>query len=56
MFAKGEQVMNDLTEVQQRMQRSLDWRTQVSAHPMAAVGAAFAGGLLLSMMLRPSRY
>jgi hypothetical protein len=39
-----------LNELEYRVKRTTDWRTQFDRRPWAFAGAAFAGGLLLGWM------
>lgn len=41
----------NLDELQHRIKQTTDWRTQFDRHPMAAVGLALGGGLLLGAMV-----
>jgi ElaB/YqjD/DUF883 family membrane-anchored ribosome-binding protein len=49
--AQRKQLGNDFEELQQRVRREADWRTQFDRHPWFALGLALGGGLLLSAML-----
>lgn len=40
-------------ELKERAREVVDWRTQVERHPLALMGAAAVGGLLLASVLRP---
>ena len=44
----------NIDELQQKVKRTFDWRTQFQERPMALMGAAFGGGLLVALLL-PSR-
>ena len=44
------QLGEDLHELQQRVRTAVDWRVQVEQRPWVMVGAAFGGGLLLSLL------
>jgi hypothetical protein len=47
---------DNLTELEDRVKRAVDWREQMNEHPMGAVALAFAGGVFLSVILKgPSR-
>jgi ElaB/YqjD/DUF883 family membrane-anchored ribosome-binding protein len=54
-LAAGQQAIEDISQLQQRVERKMDWRAQVSERPWMAVGIALAGGLLLSAMFGSSR-
>ncbi len=41
----------NLDELEYRVKRTTDWRTHFDTHPWAFLGAAFAGSMLLTMML-----
>ncbi len=47
---KIERIEQQVTESAEMVKQNLDWRYQVDSHPLAAVGAAFVGGLLLGGM------
>jgi chromosomal replication initiation ATPase DnaA len=53
IFAAGERIMNDLNELEERVDRATDWRVQYDNHPALILGAAFVGGLLLSTFVTP---
>ena len=41
----------DLNELQYRVRRTTDWRSQFDRHPWAFLGAAFGGAMALAMMI-----
>lgn len=41
----------NLNELERRVKSVADWRAQFDRHPMAMIGLAFGGGLILSAML-----
>ena len=47
---RGELERN-VEELESRVKRAADWRRQVSNRPLSAVGVAFAGGLLASLLV-----
>lgn len=40
----------NLRELQTKVEETTDWRVQFRKRPMAILGAAFGGGLLLALM------
>jgi hypothetical protein len=46
---------HNLSELQQKVQDTVNWRTQFEEHPMAMLGIAMGGGLLLSAILGSGR-
>ncbi len=44
----------DLQEIEHRVTEAIDWREWFHRHPVAILGAAAAGGLALSLLLRRS--
>lgn len=55
LFEAGERVMSDLTSLQERAQRNLDWRAQFAESPLLLLGVAFGVGLLLGHAVIPER-
>lgn len=62
MDEKPNQILNEIDQTRDRLGRNLgelenrlkdtvDWRTQFERHPVAMMGAAFGGGLLLSSFI-----
>src|SRR6185295_16372730 len=47
-----ESIAGTLKQLDRRLQRATDWRTQVGEHPFLAVGIAFSVGGLLSGVFR----
>ncbi len=45
----------NVTALKERARDSVDWRVQTQRHPLAMLGLAAAGGLLLAAALRPAR-
>jgi hypothetical protein len=43
---------SDIQELGQRVRSATDWRRQFQNHPMAMLGAAFGGGILLATLFR----
>ena len=41
----------NMFELKQKVRRSVDWRSHVEERPLAMVGIAFGGGVLLSTLL-----
>ena len=50
-----ERLGDNLAELETRVREAADWRTYFSRNPWLMMGAAAAGGLLVSAMLVPSR-
>jgi hypothetical protein len=50
MFEAGERVMSNLTELQERAERTLDWPSRIMQNPVALLGMAVGGGVLLGLM------
>jgi len=44
----------DLNEIEDRVRKAVDWREWFDRNPAAVLGAAAAGGLALSMLIRRS--
>jgi len=42
---------NNVLELKQKVRRSVDWRAHVEERPLAMIGLAFGGGVLLSVLL-----
>ena len=51
IFEAGQRVAGDLNELEERMQRAMDWRTQYRQHTTGMLVAAALGGLLLAKTL-----
>jgi hypothetical protein len=49
--AERQELGDNLEHLERKVRDTVNWRTQYDQHPMAMVGAAFAGGFVLSMML-----
>lgn len=45
----------NIDELQQKVKSSFDWRVQFQQRPWALIGAAFGGGLLVSMLIPKGR-
>ena len=45
----------NISELQQKVKTAVDWRVQFREHPIALMGVAFGGGLLLSVLFRGRR-
>jgi hypothetical protein len=50
--ASREAITETIKRLDDRMHRVVDWRAQVREHPLIAIGAAAAGGMLLAGMFR----
>jgi ElaB/YqjD/DUF883 family membrane-anchored ribosome-binding protein len=50
--ASREALTDTIKKLDDRMHRAVDWRAQVRDHPMIAVSAAAAGGILLAGLFR----
>jgi ElaB/YqjD/DUF883 family membrane-anchored ribosome-binding protein len=51
--AQREAIAGTIHQIDDRVQRTTDWRAQVNEHPFIAVGIAFAvGGLLSGLLIR----
>lgn len=53
--SEKEALKHNVDELQERAREVVDWRTQVQRHPLAMVGAALVGGVLLATMFSPAR-
>ncbi len=51
--ARRESIAETVDRIGERFSRALDWRENVSQHPLLAVGAAVGAGLLLSAIFKP---
>lgn len=51
--ARRESISETVDRLSDRFQKTLDWRTYVSEHPMVAVGVAVGAGFLLSGLFKP---
>jgi hypothetical protein len=49
------QLGEDIHELQQKVRTAVDWRAQVNQRPWVMLGAAFGGGLLLSVLFSARR-
>lgn len=52
---RREELGDDLETLATRARILTDWRAQVDAHPLAAIGIAAGGGMLLAVLLSPPR-
>jgi hypothetical protein len=43
-------ITEDINELEYRVKRTVDWRTQFSRHTPAIMGAAFGAGVLLAFL------
>ena len=50
IYDERNQLGEDIHELRQKVRTAVDWRAQVNQRPWIMVGAAFGGGLLLSML------
>lgn len=48
---KRDELGAHLNELEYRVKKVTDWRSQVLEHPREAAAAAFGGGLLLALLL-----
>ena len=55
IYEKRNELGENINELQQKVKTAVDWRTQFDRHPLAMVGIAFGGGLLLSMLIGRGR-
>ncbi len=46
IFAAGQQLVNNLNELQQRVEHATDWRSQLSERPWLLALVALAGGIV----------
>lgn len=53
-LAAGQQAIEDITAMQQKVEHSLDWRAHVRENPWFVLGVAAIGGLLLSAVFSGS--
>jgi len=51
IYEKRNELGENINELQQKVKTAVDWRTQFDQRPLAMVGIAFGGGLLLSMLI-----
>jgi hypothetical protein len=58
MFEAGERVMSDLAALQDRAERTLDLPSRIMENPVALLGLAVGGGVLLGLLFsgRSRRY
>jgi hypothetical protein len=47
LFAAGEQLTSNLNELEQRVERALDWRSKLGDHALLLAGVALAASVLL---------
>lgn len=52
---KRERLGDNITELENRVRDAADWRTYFNRNPWLMMGAAAAGGFLMSAILVPSR-
>ena len=52
--AKRGSLERDLHEIEQRVRKAVDWREWFDRKPLAVLGAATAGGFVLSLLMRRS--
>jgi len=52
--AKRGSLERDLHEIEQRVRKAADWREWFDRKPLAVLGAATAGGFMLSLLMRRS--
>jgi hypothetical protein len=52
--AKRGSLERDLHEIEQRVRKAVDWREWFDKNPVAVLGAATAGGFVLSLLMRRS--
>lgn len=53
--SRRQEMTHDIDELEQRARAMTDWRQQLNDRPMAALGVAAAGGLLLGMLTGGSK-
>lgn len=53
--AEKDALRYNVEELQERARDVVDWRAQVQRHPLAMIGAAVVGGVLLAAMFSPAR-
>lgn len=46
----GQKAIEDISQMQQKVERSLDWRSQVTDRPWLMLGVAALGGLMLASL------
>jgi len=51
IYEKRTELGENINELQQKVKTAVDWRAQFDQRPLAMVGIAFGGGLLLSMFI-----
>jgi len=56
IYEKRNELGENINELQQKVKTAVDWRTQFDRRPLAMVGIAFGGGLLLSMLIGRGRH
>ena len=47
LFAAGEQMTSNLNELEQRVERALDWRSRLGDHALLLAGVGLAASVLL---------
>jgi hypothetical protein len=55
IYEKRNELGENIHELQQKVKTAVDWRAQFDQRPLAMVGIAFGGGLLLSMLIGRGR-
>ncbi len=55
IYEKRNELGENINELQQKVKTAVDWRAQFNRRPLAMVGVAFGGGLLLSMLIGRGR-
>lgn len=55
IYEKRNELGENINELQRKVKTEVDWRTQFDRRPLAMVGIAFGGGLLLSMLIGRGR-
>jgi hypothetical protein len=55
IYEKRNELGENINELQQKVKTAVDWRAQFDRRPLALVGVAFGGGLLLSMLIGRGR-
>ena len=55
IYEKRNELGENINELQQKVKTAVDWRTQFDLRPLAMVGIAFGGGLLLSILIGRGR-
>jgi hypothetical protein len=50
IYEKRSELGENINELQEKVKRTVDWRSQVEERPMTMIGLAFGGGVLLSLL------